>query len=158
MLKKWSFPTKIHTVVALQNRRNRRGDQFPYFVKSVNALSIRGWGQFIPTTLILAHPNFHTFLRSLTKMHTCARESPKLSVCTRKQYHNEIHMLFCFLYETKRNCRYLWNPFKYDNHYCIQTHCIVHSMARANLNKSVWLVTNITTASMYIPKRTRNIN
>ena len=94
VLKKWSFPTKIHTVVALQNRRNRRGDQFPYFVKSVNALSIRGWGQFIPTTLILAHPNFHTFLRSLTKMHTCARESPKLSVCTRKQYHNEIHVFY----------------------------------------------------------------
>ena len=30
-----------------------------------------------------------------------------------------------------------------------------HSMARANLNKSVWLVTNNTTASKYIPKRTR---
>ena len=28
-------------------------------------------------------------------------------------------------------------------------------MARANLNKSVWLVTNTTTASKYIPKRTR---
>ena len=31
----------------------------------------------------------------------------------------------------------------------------LHSMARANLNKSVWLVTNATTASKYIPKRTR---
>ena len=30
-----------------------------------------------------------------------------------------------------------------------------HNMARANLNKSVWLVTNTTTASKYIPKRTR---
>ena len=30
-----------------------------------------------------------------------------------------------------------------------------HSMARANLKKSVWLVTNTTTASKYIPKRTR---
>ena len=30
-----------------------------------------------------------------------------------------------------------------------------HSMARANLNKSVWLVTNTTTASKYIPRRTR---
>ena len=30
-----------------------------------------------------------------------------------------------------------------------------HSMARANLNKSVGLVTNTTTASKYIPKRTR---
>ena len=28
-------------------------------------------------------------------------------------------------------------------------------MARANLNKSVWLVTNTTTASKYIPMRTR---
>ena len=28
-------------------------------------------------------------------------------------------------------------------------------MARANLNKSFWLVTNTTTASKYIPKRTR---
>ena len=28
-------------------------------------------------------------------------------------------------------------------------------MARANLNKSVWLVTNTTTASKYIPNRTR---
>ena len=33
--------------------------------------------------------------------------------------------------------------------------CLAHSMARANLNKSVWLVTNTTTASKYIPKRTR---
>ena len=32
--------------------------------------------------------------------------------------------------------------------------CLYHSMARANLNKSVWLVTNTTTASKYIPKRT----
>ena len=31
----------------------------------------------------------------------------------------------------------------------------LHSMARANLNKSVWLVTNTTTASKYIPNRTR---
>ena len=31
----------------------------------------------------------------------------------------------------------------------------VHSMARANLNKNVWLVTNTTTASKYIPRRTR---
>ena len=31
----------------------------------------------------------------------------------------------------------------------------LHSMARANLNKSVWLVTNTITASKYIPKRTR---
>jgi hypothetical protein len=30
-----------------------------------------------------------------------------------------------------------------------------HSMARANLNKSVWLVTNTTTASKYTHKRTR---
>ena len=30
-----------------------------------------------------------------------------------------------------------------------------HSMARANLNKNVWQVTNTTTASKYIPKRTR---
>ena len=30
-----------------------------------------------------------------------------------------------------------------------------HTMARANLNKSVWLVTNTTTASKYIPKKTR---
>jgi len=30
-----------------------------------------------------------------------------------------------------------------------------HSMARANLNKSVWLVTNTTKASKYIPRRTR---
>ena len=30
-----------------------------------------------------------------------------------------------------------------------------HNMARANLNKSFWLVTNTTTASKYIPKRTR---
>ena len=28
-------------------------------------------------------------------------------------------------------------------------------MARANLNKSVWLVTNTSTASKYIPRRTR---
>ena len=32
---------------------------------------------------------------------------------------------------------------------------ITHSMARANLNKSVWLVTNTNTASKYIPRRTR---
>ena len=32
---------------------------------------------------------------------------------------------------------------------------MLHSMARANLNKIVWLVTNTTTASKYIPKRTR---
>ena len=32
---------------------------------------------------------------------------------------------------------------------------LVHSMARANQNKSVWLVTNTTTASKYIPRRTR---
>merc|ERR1712051_19848 len=31
----------------------------------------------------------------------------------------------------------------------------LHSMARANLNKSVWLVTNTTAASKYIPRRTR---
>ena len=31
----------------------------------------------------------------------------------------------------------------------------IHSMARANLNKSVWLVTNTTMASKYIYKRTR---
>ena len=30
-----------------------------------------------------------------------------------------------------------------------------HSMARANLNKSEWLVTNTTAASKYIPKRPR---
>jgi hypothetical protein len=30
-----------------------------------------------------------------------------------------------------------------------------HSMATANLNKSVWLVTNTTAASKYIPRRTR---
>ena len=30
-----------------------------------------------------------------------------------------------------------------------------HSMARANLNKSVWLVTNTTAASKYIPRRPR---
>ena len=30
-----------------------------------------------------------------------------------------------------------------------------HSMARANLNKSEWLVTNTSTASKYIPKRPR---
>jgi hypothetical protein len=29
--------------------------------------------------------------------------------------------------------------------------CFDHSMARANLNKSVWLVTNTTAASKYIP-------
>ena len=34
--------------------------------------------------------------------------------------------------------------------------CIkVHSMARANPNKSVWLVTNTTAASKYIPRRPR---
>ena len=32
---------------------------------------------------------------------------------------------------------------------------LIHSMARASLNKSVWLVTNTTTASNYIPIRTR---
>ena len=31
----------------------------------------------------------------------------------------------------------------------------IHSMARANLKKSVWLVTNTTAASKYIPRRTR---
>ena len=31
----------------------------------------------------------------------------------------------------------------------------LHSMARANLNKSVWLVTNTTAASKYIPRRPR---
>ena len=30
-----------------------------------------------------------------------------------------------------------------------------HSMARANLNKSEWLVTNTTAASKYIPNRPR---
>ena len=30
-----------------------------------------------------------------------------------------------------------------------------HSMTRANLNKSVWLVTNTTAASKYIPRKTR---
>ena len=30
-----------------------------------------------------------------------------------------------------------------------------HSMAKANLNKSVWLVTNTTAASKYIPRRPR---
>ena len=35
------------------------------------------------------------------------------------------------------------------------TNLSTHSMTRANLNKSVWLVTNTTTASKYIPKRTR---
>ena len=30
-----------------------------------------------------------------------------------------------------------------------------HSMARANLNKSVWLVTNTTAASKYMPRRPR---
>ena len=34
-------------------------------------------------------------------------------------------------------------------------HTVIHSMARANLNKNVWLVTNTTTASKYIPKRNR---
>ena len=33
--------------------------------------------------------------------------------------------------------------------------CSLHSMAGANLNKCVWLVTNTTTASKYIPRRTR---
>ena len=32
---------------------------------------------------------------------------------------------------------------------------LIHSMARANLNKSVWRVTNTTTVSKYIPRRTR---
>ena len=33
-----------------------------------------------------------------------------------------------------------------------------HSMATANLNKSVWLVTNTTTVSKYIPKRTESVS
>ena len=32
---------------------------------------------------------------------------------------------------------------------------VEHSMARANLKKSVWLVTNTTTASKFIPRRPR---
>ena len=32
---------------------------------------------------------------------------------------------------------------------------LIHIMARANLNKSVWRVTNTTTVSKYIPRRTR---
>ena len=32
---------------------------------------------------------------------------------------------------------------------------LYHSMARANVNNSVWLVTNTPTASKYIPRRTR---
>ena len=32
-----------------------------------------------------------------------------------------------------------------------EIHYLLHSMARANLNKSVWLVTNTTTALKYIP-------
>ena len=44
---------------------------------------------------------------------------------------------------------------KVANYYVIIVLLSIHSMARANLNKSVWLVTNTTTASKYIPRRTR---
>ena len=37
----------------------------------------------------------------------------------------------------------------------IESGTSIHSMARANLNKSVWLVTNTTAASKYIPRRPR---
>ena len=43
-------------------------------------------------------------------------------------------------------------------HLCITSVSLthrIHGMARANLNKSVWLVTNFTTESKYIPRRTR---
>ena len=46
--------------------------------------------------------------------------------------------------------RHMWMP----DQIC-QSLFFRHSMARANLNKSVWLVTNTTAASKYIPRRPR---
>ena len=57
-----------------------------------------------------------------------------------------------------RSMRWLYNKVIYERVLAtdwVRLHLCTHSMARANLNKSIWLVTNTTTASNYIPRRTR---
>ena len=52
----------------------------------------------------------------------------------------------------KANCQVVYSSKKGQMNSTSILWCIRHSMARANLKKSVWLVTNTTTASKYIPK------
>ena len=85
-----------------------------------------------PLPLLTLPPQKHVYV-----IHGCSLTKSRLQ-CT---------------YVTTGNCQYisLTQSFLGNGH----AYILHHSMARANLNKSVWLLTNTTTASKYIPRRTR---
>ena len=101
----------------------------------INNLSINWWKCFLP----LVHWKW------AIAWHLCQEAWTALLnwSCTDK---NQARVCIHHMFSRIRNFSIFFCFFDED-------HCYIHSMARANLNKSEWLLTNTTTASKYIHKR-----